>query len=147
MKDYKKTFILLTSAIVIIFFMCAMAFAEEENGGGLEEARKIVEEMNSIIDDQDINDEEKIELLKELEVKLNDTVKQYGNELDIELKPRLVFDKASHVANGASLRNRTSCTIALRGVPKKSKILQALLYFNLGAALLRRPMLPGFYSS
>jgi len=40
------------------------------------------------------------------------------------------FFQAGHVANGVALRNRTSGTIALRGVPRGSVVLMALLYWN-----------------
>lgn len=47
-----------------------------------------------------------------------------------EVDPSFKFKQASHVANGVALRNRTSGTIHLRGVPVGSKVLQALLYWN-----------------
>lgn len=47
-----------------------------------------------------------------------------------ELKPSYEFADAAHVANGISMRNRTAGTIHLRGIPYKSKIVKALLYFN-----------------
>lgn len=51
-------------------------------------------------------------------------------EIERYIKPSFEFDRADHVANGVALRNRTSGTIHLRGVPVKSNVLQALLYWN-----------------
>ncbi len=47
-----------------------------------------------------------------------------------QLKPSHQFEFADHVANGVAMRNRTSGTIHLRGIPIRSKPLRALLYFN-----------------
>ena len=46
------------------------------------------------------------------------------------IKPSFQFKKARHVVNGVTLRNRTSGTIHLRGVPAKSEIVAAILYWN-----------------
>jgi len=53
-----------------------------------------------------------------------------AREIERKIKPSFEFDGADHVANGVALRNRTSGTIHLRGVPVGSKVLQALLYWN-----------------
>lgn len=47
-----------------------------------------------------------------------------------EVQPHWVFEKADHVANGISLRHRSSGTIQLRGVPQRAKVVKALLFFN-----------------
>jgi hypothetical protein len=44
------------------------------------------------------------------------------------------FTKAEHVANGTALRDRTSGTIQLRGVPASRPVLAAYLYWNLSDA-------------
>ncbi len=47
-----------------------------------------------------------------------------------KLEPSHQFEFADHVANGVAMRNRTSGTIHLRGIPIRSKPLRAMLYFN-----------------
>lgn len=49
---------------------------------------------------------------------------------DQRLEPSQTFQFADHVANGVAMRNRTSGTIHLRGIPIRSKPLRATLYFN-----------------
>lgn len=46
------------------------------------------------------------------------------------LEPTYEFEQARHVANGVALRNRTSGTIHLRGVPVGRKIMKAFLYWT-----------------
>ena len=46
------------------------------------------------------------------------------------INPRLTFSKAAHVANGVALMNRTSGWIHLRGVPKNSRVVRAILYWT-----------------
>ena len=46
------------------------------------------------------------------------------------IEPSFKFQEASHVTNGVALRNRTSGTIHLRGVPLRRKVIAALLYWN-----------------
>ena len=53
-----------------------------------------------------------------------------AEEVELELEPSYKYDKADHVANGVAMRNRTSGTIHLRGVPAGSRVVQSLLYFN-----------------
>lgn len=55
---------------------------------------------------------------------------EVAKEIERLIKPSFEFDRADHVANGVALRNRTSGTIHLRGVPVGSNVLQALLYWN-----------------
>ena len=52
-------------------------------------------------------------------------------DVEIELKPSLVYERAAHVANGVALRNRIEGTIHLRGVPVGAKIVEALLYITI----------------
>lgn len=51
-------------------------------------------------------------------------------DVKMDVVPTYEFDRADHVANGVALRNRTSGTISLRGVPLGSDVLLALLYWN-----------------
>ena len=46
------------------------------------------------------------------------------------IEPAFKFAKARHVANGVAMRNRTSGTIHLRGVPNGRRVISALLYWN-----------------
>src|SRR5688500_17130278 len=41
------------------------------------------------------------------------------------------YTRAEHVANGTTLRDRTSGTIQLRGVPANRPVLAAYLYWNI----------------
>ncbi len=50
--------------------------------------------------------------------------------VEAQVEPNHKFAFADHVANGIAMRNRTSGTIHLRGIPIRSKPLSALLYFN-----------------
>lgn len=47
-----------------------------------------------------------------------------------KIEPSQRFDLADHAANGVAMRNRTSGTIHLRGIPIRSTPLRAMLYFN-----------------
>lgn len=44
--------------------------------------------------------------------------------------PSFKYDRADHIINGVQMRNRTSGWIRFRGIPQKSKVIQALLYWN-----------------
>ena len=46
------------------------------------------------------------------------------------IEPSYKIAKARHVANGVAMRNRTSGTIHLRGVPNGRRVISALLYWN-----------------
>ena len=48
----------------------------------------------------------------------------------ITIPPSFTFTNSNHVANGVALRNRTSGTIHLRGVPISSPVVKAFLYWN-----------------
>ncbi len=47
-----------------------------------------------------------------------------------KIEPSQQFEFADHAANGVAMRNRTSGTIHLRGIPIRSTPLRAMLYFN-----------------
>ncbi|ETW95871.1 MAG: hypothetical protein ETSY1_28835 [Candidatus Entotheonella factor] len=49
---------------------------------------------------------------------------------DEKIEPSHRFEFAAHAANGVAMRNRTSGTIHLRGIPIRSTPLRAMLYFN-----------------
>lgn len=51
-------------------------------------------------------------------------------DIEIQCDPSFAYERADHAANGIALRNRSSGTIHLRGVPLNAKVIQALLYFN-----------------
>ncbi|MDJ0840471.1 MAG: DUF3344 domain-containing protein [Acidobacteriota bacterium] len=51
-------------------------------------------------------------------------------EVSLDMEPSFKYDRADHVANGVAMRNRTSGTIALRGVPTDARVIQSLLYWN-----------------
>jgi hypothetical protein len=51
-------------------------------------------------------------------------------DIEIQCEPSYTYERADHAANGIALRNRSSGTIHLRGVPLNAKVIQALLYFN-----------------
>lgn len=51
-------------------------------------------------------------------------------EVSKEVQPSYTFEYADHVANGTMMRNRSSGTIQLRGVPQKAEVLKGLLYFS-----------------
>ncbi len=51
-------------------------------------------------------------------------------DVEIQVDPSYHYDKADHVANGIAMRNRTSGTIHLRGVPAGARVIQSLLYWN-----------------
>ena len=53
-----------------------------------------------------------------------------AQDVEAKAEPSHRFDLADHVANGIAMRNRTSGTIHLRGIPIRSTPLRALLYFN-----------------
>ena len=50
--------------------------------------------------------------------------------VSVTISPFITFSNSSHVANGVALRNRTSGTIHLRGVPISSPVVKAFLYWN-----------------
>jgi hypothetical protein len=45
------------------------------------------------------------------------------------ISPFYTAADTAHVANGCGLRNKTSCVINLRGIPPKSKVKKAFLYW------------------
>jgi hypothetical protein len=130
---YKRNgkFMIRRFSIIIFLFSGIISLAQEGNdGGGLDEAQMIAKKMNYILENDKIYEEEKAQLFTKLQNELEHMVKIYGSSKRIELKPTYMYKSATHVANGASLRNRTSCTIALRGVPIGSRVVKAFLYFN-----------------
>lgn len=117
----KKHQINYVSCLKIVFIAFSLAvFAFSANAQDVDDTlEKRIEILNEIYKDTDIETP-------------GFSVDSVSDILEIKIEPSYKFEKASHVANGAAIRNRTAATIHLRGIPlsNTTEILTALLYLN-----------------
>ena len=66
----------------------------------------------------------------DLEAMESDKLSLFIPKFRPHIEPAFKFERARHVANGVAMRNRTSGTIHLRGVPNGRRVISALLYWN-----------------